>query len=53
MKKAVERTYLKVLKKTITIGIFGDYDVDGASSTALLKIYFNYDKMQSSNIYTR
>ncbi len=39
MKKAVERTY-KSIKKSETIGIFGDYDVDGASSTALLSRYF-------------
>ena len=43
MKKAVERTYLSI-KENDTIGIFGDYDVDGATSTALLKIYFNLIK---------
>ena len=39
MKLAVERTYKSVLKGEL-IGIFGDYDVDGASSTALLSRYF-------------
>ena len=39
MNKAVERTYNSIKKKEI-IGIFGDYDVDGASSTALLSRYF-------------
>jgi single-stranded-DNA-specific exonuclease len=39
MKKAVDRTYKSILKNEI-IGIFGDYDVDGASSTALLARYF-------------
>ena len=39
MKKAVDRTYKSILNNE-TIGIFGDYDVDGASSTALLARYF-------------
>ncbi len=39
MKNAIERTYESILKHEI-IGIFGDYDVDGASSTALLARYF-------------
>ena len=39
MNKAVERTY-ECIKKRDTIGVFGDYDVDGASSTALLVKYF-------------
>jgi len=39
MKIAVERTYNSIIKDEI-IGIFGDYDVDGASSTALLAKYF-------------
>ena len=39
MKNAVERTYLSINNKDI-IGIFGDYDVDGASSTAILAKYF-------------
>ena len=33
--------YLKLLINKEKIGIFGDYDVDGASSTALLANYFN------------
>ena len=39
MNDAVERTYKSILSKE-TIGIFGDYDVDGATSTALLARYF-------------
>ena len=39
MKKAVERTYQSIINKDL-IGIFGDYDVDGATSTALLARYF-------------
>ena len=39
MKKAVDRTYKSITKKEL-IGIFGDYDVDGATSTALLSLYF-------------
>ena len=39
MQKAVERTCLSIDKQQ-PIGIFGDYDVDGATSTALLSRYF-------------
>ena len=39
MNKAVERTFNSIINKEL-IGIFGDYDVDGASSTALLAKYF-------------
>ena len=39
MKKAVDRTYENIIKDEL-IGIFGDYDVDGASSTAILSRYF-------------
>ena len=39
MKKAIDRTY-KSITKGETLGIFGDYDVDGASSTAILSRYF-------------
>tara|TARA_Y100000590_G_scaffold298018_1_gene335938 strand:+ start:695 stop:2446 length:1752 start_codon:yes stop_codon:yes gene_type:complete len=39
MKEAIERTYKSILNSDI-IGIFGDYDVDGATSTALLARYF-------------
>jgi len=39
MKNAIDRTYKCILNKQL-IGIFGDYDVDGASSTALLSKYF-------------
>jgi single-stranded-DNA-specific exonuclease len=39
MEKAVERTISAVIKKE-KIGIFGDYDVDGATSTAILGNYF-------------
>ena len=40
MDRAVERSYQSVIKEEL-IGIFGDYDVDGASSTALLARYFS------------
>jgi single-stranded-DNA-specific exonuclease len=39
MEKAIDRTYNSIIKNE-TIGIFGDYDVDGASSTALLARFF-------------
>ena len=39
MKIAIDRTYKSILRGEL-IGIFGDYDVDGASSTALLARYF-------------
>ena len=39
MKNAIERTCKSIYEGEI-IGIFGDYDVDGASSTALLARYF-------------
>ena len=39
MEKATLRTYQAILKRD-KIGIFGDYDVDGATSTALLGNYF-------------
>ena len=40
MGTAVTRVF-ESIKKSECIGIFGDYDVDGASSTALLAKYFN------------
>ena len=40
MKEAIDRTYKSILNYEL-IGIFGDYDVDGASSTALLDRYFS------------
>ena len=40
MNNAVERTYKSIIKDEF-IGIFGDYDVDGASSTAILVRYFS------------
>jgi single-stranded-DNA-specific exonuclease len=39
MEKAVERT-LKAIKNTEKITIYGDYDVDGATSVSLLVLYF-------------
>jgi len=39
MENAIERTYQSIKKREL-IGIFGDYDVDGATSTALLTRYF-------------
>jgi len=40
MDSAIKKTKESILKKD-TIGIFGDYDVDGATSTALLSKYFS------------
>ncbi len=40
MKKSSERT-IKAINENEKVGIFGDYDVDGASSTALLGIFFS------------
>ena len=40
MQKSAKRTSLAVSKKH-KIGIFGDYDVDGASATALLANFFS------------
>ena len=40
MEKSSERTVEAIIKKE-KIGIFGDYDVDGATSTALLGNYFS------------
>ena len=40
MDKATSRVIKSILQKE-KIGIFGDYDVDGATSTALLGKYFN------------
>ena len=37
---AINRTYKSIVERE-TIGVFGDYDVDGASSTALLARYFS------------
>ena len=39
MNTAIERTYKSITRDDL-IGIFGDYDVDGASSTATLARYF-------------
>ncbi|MDC0059671.1 single-stranded-DNA-specific exonuclease RecJ [Pelagibacteraceae bacterium] len=46
MTKAVKRSYKSILNKE-TIGIFGDYDVDGAASTAILSLYFSQIKSKS------
>ena len=40
LKKSSKRTAEAIIKKE-KIGIFGDYDVDGATSTALLGKYFS------------
>ena len=40
MEKSTKRTVDAIIKKE-KIGIFGDYDVDGATSTALLGNYFS------------
>ena len=39
MEKAIKRT-IEFIKKKEFIGIFGDYDVDGATATAILSRYF-------------
>ena len=44
MKKSSLRT-LKAIKDDEKIGVFGDYDVDGATSTALLGKYFDELKL--------
>ena len=41
MDKGIAKIYESIKKKEI-IGIFGDYDVDGASSTALLGNFFDH-----------
>ena len=48
METAINRTYVSI-KKNELIGVFGDYDVDGATSTALLNRYFQLIK---KNIFT-
>ena len=49
MKKSTLRT-VEAIKSSEKVAIFGDYDVDGASSTALLGNYF-YELNISYNIY--
>jgi len=49
MRKAVLRV-IKSIRSNELIGVFGDYDVDGAASTALLVKYFNSLK-QNIEIY--
>ena len=44
MDKAINRTVVAIMNKE-KIGIFGDYDVDGATSTAILGQYFNVLKI--------
>ena len=44
MDKAVKRTVNSIIKNK-KIGIFGDYDVDGATSTAILGKYFKEIKI--------
>ena len=46
---AIERTEKAIIRKE-TVGIFGDYDVDGATSTAVLGKYFELLKI-SFQIY--
>jgi len=45
MNKATDRTF-ECIKNHEMFGIFGDYDVDGATSTALLKLYFSSIKQK-------
>ena len=49
MEKAVDRT-IKGIENKEKIGIFGDYDVDGATSTAILGNYFK-EINQKAEIY--
>ena len=49
MNKSVERTFKSIIAKN-KIGIFGDYDVDGATSTAILGKYLQEIKI-SYEIY--
>ncbi len=49
MNDAVDRT-IKAIKENKKIGIFGDYDVDGATSTAVLGNYFK-ELNQKIDIY--
>ena len=41
MQVAINRTYNNILKRG-SIGIFGDYDVDGATSAAIISSYLEY-----------
>ena len=57
MNEAVERAYKSIINYDL-IGIFGDYDVDGATSTALLAKYFLSIKQKikttaTKNMYQR
>ena len=45
MDKAIDRTLTSITQKE-KIGIFGDYDVDGATSTAILGKYFRLLKIK-------
>ena len=45
MDKAIDRTLTSITQKE-KIGIFGDYDVDGATSTAILGKYFGLLKIK-------
>ena len=46
MDLAIKRTYEAIINKE-KIGIFGDYDVDGATSTALLGSFFREIKQDA------
>ena len=45
MEKAVNRTFQSINNGDV-FGVFGDYDVDGATSTALLSLYFKSIKQK-------
>ena len=47
MDRATARAF-DCIKNDEMVGIFGDYDVDGATSTALLKLYFSTIKQKVS-----
>ena len=50
MEKATSRTFQTILNRD-KIGIFGDYDVDGATSTALLGNYLSELNLNYENTY--
>jgi len=45
MNAGIDRVY-KAISRNESVGIFGDYDVDGATSTALLSTYFKSLKLK-------
>lgn len=52
MEKAVKRIVIAIEKKEKTV-IFGDYDVDGITSTTVLKKFLEERGLEVRNIYTK